>query len=517
MHENTTIANRSQSSPAALANEVTRSPAQFDPEIDLKDGLPIQLKLSVGAANDPFEYEADAMADKVMRMPETSFIQRKAGCSCGDYDDEHVRLKPLASQVTPFIQAKGNGESTVSDSISVKIKSGTGGGRVMDRETCSFMENRFGRDFSDIKIHDDSMSAGLNHSLSAKAFTAGNHIYFNNGQYQPQAHSGRHLLAHELTHTLQQSGSGSPGIIQRTPSDDARALSKRIHDDFSATKPNVADVLATLNTLNRDETKAALLKITYKKDNTTDLDADIKLHIAGADLNRALFLLNAPPAETSFLSMVNVDSAGNEDHKAKVGGGEVSVHTGVGYSGKSPGSSKTTDGFSIAYAGAKADDSHYIQTMWTEIIATQPDNTQVWVDKTAVSVNGYLELTTDPKKPKYKVDSTSKTPFYDHAGSKNRTDTSIIDFDRPSDDKKIILEQFDAKATKVVEIDHFDNFLIQEGKAIYQVSLYVQWEYTSKTAIVRSTKFVSASAISAIPAEVKKQIVKEYPNYEYLT
>lgn len=517
MNESLTIANKPQAKPAAFDSENASRQMQQNLDPELIDRFPIQLKLSVGAANGPLEYEADAMADKVMRMPETSFIQRKSGCSCSDFDDEHVRLKPLASQVTPFIQAKSNGESPASDSVSGKIKSGTGGGRVMDRETCSFMENRFGRDFSDIKIHDDSISAGLNQSLSAKAFTAGNHIYFNSGQYQPQAYSGRHLLAHELTHTVQQSGSGSPEIIRRTPSDDARALSKRIHDDLSATKPNVADVLAALNTLNRDETKAALLKTTYKKDYTTELDADLKLHIAGADLNRALFLLNAPPAETSFLSLVNIDSAGNEDHKAKVGGGEVSVHTGVGYSGKMPGSSKTTDGFSIAYAGAKADDSHYIQTMWTEIIATQPDNTQVWVDKTAVSLNGYLELTTDPKKPKYKVDSTSKTPFYDHAGSKNRTDASIVDFDRPSDDKKIILEQFDAKATKVVEIDHFDNFLIQEGKAIYQVSLNVKWEYTSKTAMVRSTKFGSGSAISAIPAEIKKQIVKEYPNYEYLT
>jgi hypothetical protein len=517
MHENTSISNQPQFNPAAWDGKAGHSPQQHDLELELNEKLPVQLKLSVGATNDPLEHEADAMADKVMRMPETSFIQRKAGCSCGDYDDEHVRLKPLASQVTPFIQTKSDGSSPVSDSVSGKIQSSKGGGSPMQDDTKSFMENRFGTDFSDVKIHNGGESAELNRSLNAKAFTVSNNIYFNSGQYQPQAHSGRHLLAHELTHTLQQSGSGSPGIIRRTPSDDARALSKRIHDDLSATKPNVADVLTALNTLNRDETKATLLKTTYKKDNTTDLDADIKLHITGADLNRALFLLNAPPAEMSFLSMVNIDSAGNEDHKAKVGGGEVSVHTNVGYSGKSPGSSKTTDGFSIAYAGAKADDSHYIQTMWTEIIATQPDNTQVRVDKTAVSVNGYLELTTDPKKPKYKVDSTSKTPFYDHAGSKNRTDTSIVDFDRPSDDKKIILEQFDAKATKVVEIDHFDNFLIQEGKAIYQVSLYVQWEYTSKTAMVRSTKFVSGGAISAIPVEIKKQIVKEYPNYEYLT
>jgi hypothetical protein len=105
MQEHTSIANQQQISPTAAANEAVHSlPEQLDPETELNERLPIQLKLSVGAANDPLEHEADAMADKVMRMPETSFIQRK--CSCADRDDEHVRLKPLASQITPFIQAK---------------------------------------------------------------------------------------------------------------------------------------------------------------------------------------------------------------------------------------------------------------------------------------------------------------------------------------------------------------------------------------------------------------------------
>src|SRR5437899_1504796 len=98
MHESPSLANESQSSPAALVNHaVHSSPEQLDLGTELNERLPIQLKLSVGAANDPLEHEADAMADKVMRMPETSFIQRK--CACADRDDEHVRLKPLASQV----------------------------------------------------------------------------------------------------------------------------------------------------------------------------------------------------------------------------------------------------------------------------------------------------------------------------------------------------------------------------------------------------------------------------------
>ncbi|GAA4316902.1 hypothetical protein GCM10023149_14200 [Mucilaginibacter gynuensis] len=167
----------------------------------------IQRKLSVGAENDPLEHEADAMADKVMRMPNTAAIQRKSASGPGPgYDDERVRLKPLASQITPFIQTKSKGESTVSDAVSGRIRSSMGGGSQMADGTKSFMESRFGTSFSDVNIHNGEESTQLNRSLNAKAFTVGNNIYFNKGQYQPETDSGKHLLAHELTHVVQQKG-----------------------------------------------------------------------------------------------------------------------------------------------------------------------------------------------------------------------------------------------------------------------------------------------------------------------
>jgi len=204
MYENASIIQQPQSGAAALDNKEVPVPELFDLEQGLNQRLPLQLKLSVGAPDDPLEHEADAMADKVMRMPETSFIQRKASCSCGDRDDEHVRLKPLASQITPFIQAKGDGATTVSDSVTSRIKSSMGGGSPMQSDTKSFMESRFGADFSNVKIHTGNEPEQLNRSLNAKAFTVSNNIYFNSGQYQPETDSGKHLLAHELTHVVQQ-------------------------------------------------------------------------------------------------------------------------------------------------------------------------------------------------------------------------------------------------------------------------------------------------------------------------
>lgn len=518
MHDNNSITNQSYSG-AAVANDVApASEQQPDAGSELIDRFPIQLKLSVGATNDPLEYEADAMADKVMRTPEKTFVQQKADCS--NCDDGHIHLKPLASQISPFIQAKSNGEAAVSDSVSGRIQSSMGGGSQMEGSTKNFMESRFGADFSDVKIHTGDEPAQLNRSLDAKAFTVNNNIFFNSGQYQPETDAGKHLLAHELTHTIQQSGYGganSNAVVRRTPADEAKALAKQIHDAFSAAKVDDAAVLTSLGTLGRDATKASLLKTSYKTDYNTELEADIKLKVSAVNLSRALFLLNAPPANTSIVSSTTVDKAGTEDHKAaNIGGGTVSVRTGVDYTS----GTSYKGGFSVGYSGSKAAESRYFQTLWSEIISTQPDKTETRVNKTGLPLGNSMtmDLTTNINKPNYKIDSGSaSSPFYEANGTNIRTAAGVTDYDRPSEFSDIILKQFDAGATKVVEIDHFDDFLVQEEKAIYQVSLYVQWVYTSKTAISRSTKFVAGVAITALPPDIKKQLVKEYPKFEYIT
>jgi len=176
----------------------------------------VHRKLAAGETNDHLEDEAGLMTDKVMRLPETPLIQRKAGsCSSCDYDDEHVHLKPLDSRGSPFIQAKGDGAGRVGSAVYNRIQSSMGGGNPMPGDTKRFMESRFGADFSDVKIHAGEESAQLNRALSAKAFTINNNIYFNNGQYQPQSDSGKHLLAHELGHVVQQ-GRNRSGVPQST-------------------------------------------------------------------------------------------------------------------------------------------------------------------------------------------------------------------------------------------------------------------------------------------------------------
>ncbi len=183
--------------------------------------LSLQFRLTVGAPDDPLEHEADAMADMIMRMPEQpgmSFghsVQLQRKCAACEEEEEEIQRRPLSS----FIQKKGSESSTpVSDGVADRISSTRGSGSSMDTPTQSFMENRFSADFSGVRIHTGDYAVSLSRDLGAQAFTLGNDIYFNSGKYSPSTDSGKHLLAHELTHTIQQQASVvGTKRIQRVP------------------------------------------------------------------------------------------------------------------------------------------------------------------------------------------------------------------------------------------------------------------------------------------------------------
>jgi hypothetical protein len=160
--------------------------------------LVIHKKLKVGALKSVYEKEAGFIATRI-RMPEQNFIQRK----CVQCEEEEKAQRKL---LAPFIQKNETIDNNIkSDAISNQIQSTKGNGNTISATTKSFMENRFGADFSNVKIHTGNYASQLSKELNAQAFTVGNDIYFNEGKYQPESNQGKYLLAHELTHTLQQS------------------------------------------------------------------------------------------------------------------------------------------------------------------------------------------------------------------------------------------------------------------------------------------------------------------------
>jgi hypothetical protein len=218
-------------------------------------GLTVQAKLTIGSPDDHYERQAELVADQVMRMPfQTAMggsdraIQRK--CAACEHEEEQIQRKPF--NITPFIQKSGgDGGGIASDTLSSQIETSRGGGRPMAESTRSFMEARFGNDFSGINIHTDSNAIQLSQKLNAQAFTVGNDVFFNEGKYNPESEAGKHLLAHELVHTVQQSlqpsqirkSPGSPaggcGACFGTPRDAGAVVHSFIQEAFLTFYPNM--------------------------------------------------------------------------------------------------------------------------------------------------------------------------------------------------------------------------------------------------------------------------------------
>lgn len=110
----------------------------------------------------------------------------------------------------------GNRDEFISKDVADKLSGKQNSGTALPADIKNEMNNSFQTDFSNVKIHTDNEAADMSRKLNAQAFTHGNDIYFNQGKYNPETKEGKHLLAHELTHTIQQ---GSSNQIQRTPGD----------------------------------------------------------------------------------------------------------------------------------------------------------------------------------------------------------------------------------------------------------------------------------------------------------
>jgi hypothetical protein len=217
----------------------------------------IQTKLTVGPAGDAYEQEADRVAAQVMNTPAPAekaqraaeeeeeiqmkrLIQRDAAPEEEELqtkpilqraaeedelmakplvqrqeDEEEIQTKRLIQrsgleeeeiQTKSLIQRAADGSFEAGADVENRLESQQGGGSPLPAETRSFMEPRFGADFGSVRMHTDDGAAQLSQDLNAQAFTKGTDIYMGAGKYNPDTSSGKELLAHELTHVVQQGG-----------------------------------------------------------------------------------------------------------------------------------------------------------------------------------------------------------------------------------------------------------------------------------------------------------------------
>ena len=221
----------------------------------IKSGT-LQTKLKIGQPGDKYEQEADRVADTVMGMPESGVqqqvepeeeeeemlqakpraeqitplvqVQRQEET---EEEEEMLQAKPLAGQITPLVQrqvepeeeeeemlqakSKEDATSEVTNDLESQINAIKGGGRPLREFERDYFEPRFGADFDPVRVHTDARAAESARAVNARAFTMGSDVAFAEGEYAPETANGRQLLAHELTHTIQQVGAEIKGNYSR--------------------------------------------------------------------------------------------------------------------------------------------------------------------------------------------------------------------------------------------------------------------------------------------------------------
>ncbi|MGC9524638.1 MAG: eCIS core domain-containing protein [Limnospira sp.] len=205
---------------------------------------PIQAQLTVGAVGDKYEQEADRVADAVVdriqsppattevQKQEEETLQQKPQLSTPptisklqkkeqpetvqreseEEGDEDIQMKPLVQRESDAEEeeevqmkpqtAEAGGE--VSADFESSLRREKGGGQPLDENLQSQMGRAMGANFGGVRIHQNSQANQLNQSIQAKAFTTGQDIFFKQGEYRPESRGGQKLIAHELTHVVQQ-------------------------------------------------------------------------------------------------------------------------------------------------------------------------------------------------------------------------------------------------------------------------------------------------------------------------
>lgn len=159
-----------------------------------KQALSLQTKLRISEPGDEYERESDHIADQIMRMPEPS-LQRQIESE--EEDEEIIQRK--ATPTSPLTS-----DSSPADVPPIVHEVLNSPGQPLDPETRTFMESRFGYDFSQVRIHTDAKAVESAQAVDSLAYTVRQNIAFGAGQYAPKTANGQQLLAHELVHVMQQ-------------------------------------------------------------------------------------------------------------------------------------------------------------------------------------------------------------------------------------------------------------------------------------------------------------------------
>ncbi len=213
--------------PKKNKNSATHSSSNLQKE---GGGPFFQARSERGTSDDALELEADKMADQVLEgnmenstpffPPAPPSVSKKEDSNAAPFPEEVPEPVAMKTSEGSKIQFKKEEEETSGEIGETELAQQKGGGLPLPDSTKNQMEEGFGSDFSNVRIHTDEKAADMNRKLGAQAFAHGNDIFFNEGKYNPGSRSGQHLIAHELTHTLQQGTAQQPQMVQKAEEQD---------------------------------------------------------------------------------------------------------------------------------------------------------------------------------------------------------------------------------------------------------------------------------------------------------
>ncbi len=210
-------ASEEENAQAKLQRKEEEEPAQAKEEEEVQkkgDEEEAQAKEEEEVQKKGDEEEAQAKEEEeVQKKGEDEEAQAK--------EDEEAQAKEEEE-----VQKKSSGHQKNANGIEKKLRNGSGG-QKLDADTKAEMEQGFGADFSHVRIYNDAEAQNMSKDIGAQAFTHGNDIYFSDGKYNPNSKEGKHLLAHELTHTIQQKGAVAKKEVPNVQRQDKTSVGKK--------------------------------------------------------------------------------------------------------------------------------------------------------------------------------------------------------------------------------------------------------------------------------------------------
>src|SRR5262245_41568044 len=159
----------------------------------------------VGPMNRQLQTRTNTVSPSAFTSILSGPLQRK--CACGSHAMSCGECEACGKNREGMLQRKATDSSEMNEAPPIVYEALNSPGQPLDAETRGFFEPRFGRDFSNVRVHTDTKAAESARAMNALAYTVGQDVVVGAGQYAPGTNEGRKLLAHELTHVAQQ-GSG---------------------------------------------------------------------------------------------------------------------------------------------------------------------------------------------------------------------------------------------------------------------------------------------------------------------